>query len=701
MITVKLKMAALIIIFYFFVKIFAYDYSLEEIPFFQIGTLYTSEISSGIHFKFDFTTWLNRTMEPLKLSYNIIDEKQCTEKFMQNTITDCFETKDVGQIYYGTDLKKVTVTTHEECFQSCLDFPPCQFISVRPQEPWTANPITMECTLKKDFDYKKSGGSYVSALKNCEPRNDTVTECVKSFSYNVSNPIHRIFNRKIQALELVLQTLEHNVADMSNHVPPHLNYPEPELSFSETKATNPAVVEAVSSANHLRLLDQNRRKRGVDFKVRLDLNQVTKSIFRGFYNIFHFRTLKYVVKSQKQTIHAVNIISNRTSILESSMKKVAAITNKHEIDHKLLNLIDLMDLAISDTEDMIQALEQAYAGHLSQDLVNSDIAQEALIAIQDKLSDLGLTSIPRNSMDLFTKTQTEFFMAEGQFHFYTQIDTYDAGKQQKLFRLPDLPISINGSLYNLDLEKRYLAVEDGLSLSDKWYLSLSESDFRSLKKLDATNFVLKHPEPQRKYQYTCLSNLFNGRLNRCDIQKIEHNDNVYSDYLTENLIIFSPNTEPYGMECNGRFTEKNVSLGYAKLNPPHLCHLVMAGSKFQSRQIDFNINYHLKTLSHTGDVLTSELEEFKIEMEEKFNSSRATKEFLEENQDLNETMKNTFDSFMDDYRDDIEENQDTSNDNRIAVIIVSIILLIIVVAIISVQCKAKFGNSCCCTQPKP
>ena len=54
-IVMKLNIIGLIII----IKTEAYEYNKDEIPFFSYGDLYTSEISSGIHFEFNLSQWIH------------------------------------------------------------------------------------------------------------------------------------------------------------------------------------------------------------------------------------------------------------------------------------------------------------------------------------------------------------------------------------------------------------------------------------------------------------------------------------------------------------------------------------------------------------------------------------------------------------------------------------------------------------------
>ena len=93
----------------------------------------------------------------------------------------------------------------------------CSFVHIRPEEPWTRDPISMRCSLLKSYKSKSLAGSYVSANKTCLPKNETVVTCGRNFKFDPSNPIHRMFQRKRQHAESTLRRFFETVLDLDPH----------------------------------------------------------------------------------------------------------------------------------------------------------------------------------------------------------------------------------------------------------------------------------------------------------------------------------------------------------------------------------------------------------------------------------------------------------------------------------------------------
>ena len=646
--------------------VFSFEYDKDEIPFYSFGSLYTSEISSGIHFQFNFTQWAHEMTEILQKSYNFMDSENCIQKLAQNEIHDCFPETEVGQLYMGTTIEEVTVISHEECFQQCMNIEKCQFISVRPQKPWTSNPITMKCILREDFQSKSGAGSYVSAFKICGPRNDTFTSCTKNFEFDSNNPIHRMFRRKMDNLENQLDLLFDTILDM-----------------------DPARLYA------------NRKRRKVDFSLNLNLKDVTNSIFTGLFNIFHFPTLKRVLRNQITTIHEVQLNSNRTQILFAKMVSQEERIQSHDKDHYLINMADILDLANQETTNMVNTIKTIYEGKLDQTMIDHKIANKALDKVQYKLSTIGLKTVQKTSLDLYTSSKTDFFFQEGQIHLFSHIDGYSEKSKMNLFKLANLPVAVNNSLFEIKLENHFLAVSDALTDKDAWYVVLSYFEFQNLKKIGPQSFIFKDPNHRQQSGQNCLINLFSGHnLEKCNFKEVPEANiqDIYIDYLTEkNLVFFTPNHQIMGIDCNGQFIEKTKVIGYTQKNPPHLCQIIVSDHKFQSRFIDFNITFESRFFNNTSDLFQEEIEIFETSTPN--NHEKNSKEFDSLFEDFNAThteLQNDRDIFEQEAEDDISANEQNSSENRLFIIGIIILIALFAIFVFYLQMKDKIYKMCCC-----
>ena len=656
----------------------AFDYEASEIPFYSFGYLFTSELASGIHFEFNFTLWAEQQNQILQEAYNFEDSKECVEKIVPNSVFDCFppDETEMEVQFWGTKIEELSVISHQECFQHCMKLNQCEFVSLRPQKPWTASPVTMLCILQNNFESKSAAGSYISAVKQCRPRNDTFQSCNKNFNFEPHNPIHRLFQRKKQDLEIQLNLLFQTILDMD----PNRLY---------------AGYDVVS---------RKRKKRKIDFSINLDLVKVTKTIFSGISNLFHLPTLNHVLKNQVATIHQVQLNSNRTQVLLTRSKKQESQIKDHDKDHQLINLSDILDLAAREAKDMIQAMKEVYRGFLNEHLVSHKIANMALDKIQYQLSTIGLQTLQQNSLDLFTHSKTDFFFVKGIIHLFSHMDTYSEKNSMELFKLANLPISVNKTLFNIDVENHLLAKSEALTDQDSWFLVLDQSDFKTLTKIGKEKFLIKNPSHKRKAGQTCLVNLFLGHsMKDCDFQSIpeEKIQQIYVDYLTDdNLAIFTPNRQLMGTECSGQFVKKEFIIGYSLQNPPHLCNIIVSEQKFSSRLLEFNITFESRSFKNESiaSLFASELKNFANSTADETENISNLEDMFQEFNSSHHEMNSDREYFEKEIEQEVDDNEETSGDNRIAIIFIFAIMGLFGLYVCFIQLKNKF---CCCCNKQP
>ena len=557
----KLNIISLIII----IKTKAYEYNKDEIPFFSYGDLYTSEISSGIHFEFNLSQWIRDHQTILQQAHDFQDSENCIERKLANTVPECFPATNIETAvkYDGDLIEELSLDTHNLCFEACMKHPQCSFVHIRPEEPWTRDPISMRCSLLKSYKWKVSAGSYVSANKTCLPKNETLVTCVRNFKFDPSNPIHRLFQRKRQHAESTLRRFFKTVLDIDPHrltkSPSDRQHqsPGPKISHPSDQSYDDPPASSHVTSNRQSFIDLSipfgqsfdvpvpnstrpRTKRRINWNVNFDMAEIATSVFSGLENLFSLPTLKQVIRTQKATIHKVQLLSERTKVLLGRSIAANQRISELERNNQIINLVDILDEVIDEIKNMEHAIKSIYKGILSEHLVAHDIANEALEQIEYQLSTIGLSSVQTRSLDLYCNTKSDSFLINGTITIFSHIDAYDRKNPMKLFELANLPLSYNGSLFNLEVQDYFLARSEELREKEATFLILDKLDFSQLKKINKNEFLLKNPEHRSRAGDDCLINLFlRSDLRKCQLYPIPEPEIVYATYLADqNLVLF-------------------------------------------------------------------------------------------------------------------------------------------------------------------
>ena len=701
-IVMKLNIIGLIII----IKTEAYEYNKDEIPFFSYGDLYTSEISSGIHFEFNLSQWIHDHQTILQQANDFQDSENCIERKLANTVPECFPATNIETSikYEGDLIEELSLDTHNLCFEACMKHPQCSFVHIRPEEPWTRDPISMRCSLLKSYKWKVSAGSYVSANKTCLPKNETVVTCARNFKFDPSNPIHRLFQRKRQHAESTLRRFFKTVLDLDPHrltkspsdgqhqsPGPRKSHPsdqdrrDPPASSHVTSNRPPFDVPVPNST-------KPRAKRRINWNVNFDMAEIATSVFSGLENLFSLPTLKQVIRTQKATIHKVQLLSDRTKILLGRSVAASQRISELEKDNQIINLVDILDEVIDEIKNMEHAIKSIYKGILSEHLVAHDIANEALEQIEYQLSTIGLSSVQTRSLDLYCNTKSDSFLINGTINIFSHIDAYDRKNPMKLFELANLPMSYNGTLFNLEVQDYFLARSEELREKEATFLILDKLDFSQLKKINKNEFLLKNPEHRSRAGDDCLINLFlRSDLRKCQLHPIPEPEIVYATYLADqNLVLFCPSQQLVGSRCNGKILDKHLICGYSVESPANMCQTIIAQHTFESRFINFNISMEARNIKSgaLAHLFDQELEAVPQHEDEHLNATF-----------LNQTQQNIIDLFDDaneDLQNEVDANEKTSKENRFALAAIGTVVGFFTLVVIYIQCKEKLTCCLCC-----
>ena len=709
----KLNIISLIVI----IKTKAYEYNKDEIPFFSYGDLYTSEISSGIHFEFNLSHWIHDHQTILQQANDFQDSENCIERKLANTVPECFPATNIETAvkYDGDLIEELSLDTHNLCFEACMKHPQCSFVHIRPEEPWTRDPISMRCSLLKSYKWKVSAGSYVSANKTCLPKNETLVTCVRNFKFDPSNPIHRLFQRKRQHAESTLRRFFTTVLDLDPHRltkspsdrqhqspgpkishPSDQSYDDPPAGSHVTSNRQPFIDLSIPFGQSFDVPVPNstrpRTKRRINWNVNFDMAEIATSVFSGLENLFSLPTLKQVIRTQKATIHKVQLLSERTKVLLGRSIAANQRISELERNNQIINLVDILDEVIDEIKNMEHAIKSIYKGILSEHLVAHDIANEALEQIEYQLSTIGLSSVQTRSLDLYCNTKSDSFLINGTITIFSHIDAYDRKNPMKLFELANLPLSYNGSLFNLEVQDYFLARSEELREKEATFLILDKLDFSQLKKINKNEFLLKNPEHRSRAGDDCLINLFlRSDLRTCQLHSIPEPEIVYATYLADqNLVLFCPNQQLVGLRCNGKIMDKHLICGYSVESPANMCQTIIAQHTFESRFIDFNISMEARNIESgaLAHLFDQELEAVPQHEDEQLNATF-----------LNETQQNIIDLFNDadeDLQNEIDANAKTSKENKFALAAIGTVVGFFTVLVIYIQCKEKITCSLCC-----
>ena len=709
----KLNIISLIVI----IKTKAYEYNKDEIPFFSYGDLYTSEISSGIHFEFNLSHWIHDHQTILQQANDFQDSENCIERKLANTVPECFPATNIETAvkYDGDLIEELSLDTHNLCFEACMKHPQCSFVHIRPEEPWTRDPISMRCSLLKSYKWKVSAGSYVSANKTCLPKNETLVTCVRNFKFDPSNPIHRLFQRKRQHAESTLRRFFKTVLDIDPHrltkSPSDRQHqsPGPKISHPSDQSYDDPPAGSHVTSNRQSFIDLSipfsqsfdvpvpnstrpRTKRRINWNVNFDMAEIATSVFSGLENLFSLPTLKQVIRTQKATIHKVQLLSERTKVLLGRSIAVSQRISELEKNNQIINLVDILDEVIDEIKNMEHAIKSIYKGILSEHLVAHDIANEALEQIEYQLSTIGLSSVQTRSLDLYCNTKSDSFLINGTITIFSHIDAYDRKNPMKLFELANLPLSYNGSLFNLEVQDYFLARSEELREKEATFLILDKLDFSQLKKINKNEFLLKNPEHRSRAGDDCLINLFlRSDLRTCQLHSIPEPEIVYATYLADqNLVLFCPNQQLVGLRCKGKILDKHLICGYSVESPANMCQTIIAQHIFESRFIDFNISMEARNIKSgaLAHLFDQELEAVPQHEDEQLNATF-----------LNETQQNIIDLFNDadeDLQNEIDANAKTSKENKFALAAIGTVVGFFTVLVIYIQCKEKITCSLCC-----
>ena len=709
----KLNIISLIVI----IKTKAYEYNKDEIPFFSYGDLYTSEISSGIHFEFNLSHWIHDHQTILQQANDFQDSENCIERKLANTVPECFPATNIETAvkYDGDLIEELSLDTHNLCFEACMKHPQCSFVHIRPEEPWTRDPISMRCSLLKSYKWKVSAGSYVSANKTCLPKNETLVTCVRNFKFDPSNPIHRLFQRKRQHAESTLRRFFKTVLDIDPHrltkSPSDRQHqsPGPKISHPSDQSYDDPPAGSHVTSNRQSFIDLSipfsqsfdvpvpnstrpRTKRRINWNVNFDMAEIATSVFSGLENLFSLPTLKQVIRTQKATIHKVQLLSERTKVLLGRSIAANQRISELERNNQIINLVDILDEVIDEIKNMEHAIKSIYKGILSEHLVAHDIANEALEQIEYQLSTIGLSSVQTRSLDLYCNTKSDSFLINGTITIFSHIDAYDRKNPMKLFELANLPLSYNGSLFNLEVQDYFLARSEELREKEATFLILDKLDFSQLKKINKNEFLLKNPEHRSRAGDDCLINLFlRSDLRTCQLHSIPEPEIVYATYLADqNLVLFCPNQQLVGLRCKGKILDKHLICGYSVESPANMCQTIIAQHIFESRFIDFNISMEARNIKSgaLAHLFDQELEAVPQHEDEQLNATF-----------LNETQQNIIDLFNDadeDLQNEIDANAKTSKENKFALAAIGTVVGFFTVLVIYIQCKEKITCSLCC-----
>ena len=709
----KLNIISLIVI----IKTKAYEYNKDEIPFFSYGDLYTSEISSGIHFEFNLSHWIHDHQTILQQANDFQDSENCIERKLANTVPECFPATNIETAvkYDGDLIEELSLDTHNLCFEACMKHPQCSFVHIRPEEPWTRDPISMRCSLLKSYKSKALAGSYVSANKTCLPKNETLVTCVRNFKFDPSNPIHRLFQRKRQHAESTLRRFFKTVLDIDPHrltkSPSDRQHqsPGPKISHPSDQSYDDPPAGSHVTSNRQSFIDLSipfsqsfdvpvpnstrpRTKRRINWNVNFDMAEIATSVFSGLENLFSLPTLKQVIRTQKATIHKVQLLSERTKVLLGRSIAANQRISELERNNQIINLVDILDEVIDEIKNMEHAIKSIYKGILSEHLVAHDIANEALEQIEYQLSTIGLSSVQTRSLDLYCNTKSDSFLINGTITIFSHIDAYDRKNPMKLFELANLPLSYNGSLFNLEVQDYFLARSEELREKEATFLILDKLDFSQLKKINKNEFLLKNPEHRSRAGDDCLINLFlRSDLRTCQLHSIPEPEIVYATYLADqNLVLFCPNQQLVGLRCKGKILDKHLICGYSVESPANMCQTIIAQHIFESRFIDFNISMEARNIKSgaLAHLFDQELEAVPQHEDEQLNATF-----------LNETQQNIIDLFNDadeDLQNEIDANAKTSKENKFALAAIGTVVGFFTVLVIYIQCKEKITCSLCC-----
>ena len=709
----KLNIISLIVI----IKTKAYEYNKDEIPFFSYGDLYTSEISSGIHFEFNLSHWIHDHQTILQQANDFQDSENCIERKLANTVPECFPATNIETAvkYDGDLIEELSLDTHNLCFEACMKHPQCSFVHIRPEEPWTRDPISMRCSLLKSYKWKVSAGSYVSANKTCLPKNETLVTCVRNFKFDPSNPIHRLFQRKRQHAESTLRRFFKTVLDLDPHrltkSPSDRQHqsPGPKISHPSDQSYDDPPAGSHVTSNRQSFIDLSipfsqsfdvpvpnstrpRTRRRINWNVNFDMAEIATSVFSGLENLFSLPTLKQVIRTQKATIHKVQLLSERTKVLLGRSIAANQRISELERNNQIINLVDILDEVIDEIKNMEHAIKSIYKGILSEHLVAHDIANEALEQIEYQLSTIGLSSVQTRSLDLYCNTKSDSFLINGTITIFSHIDAYDRKNPMKLFELANLPLSYNGSLFNLEVQDYFLARSEELREKEATFLILDKLDFSQLKKINKNEFLLKNPEHRSRAGDDCLINLFlRSDLRTCQLHSIPEPEIVYATYLADqNLVLFCPNQQLVGLRCKGKILDKHLICGYSVESPANMCQTIIAQHIFESRFIDFNISMEARNIKSgaLAHLFDQELEAVPQHEDEQLNATF-----------LNETQQNIIDLFNDadeDLQNEIDANAKTSKENKFALAAIGTVVGFFTVLVIYIQCKEKITCSLCC-----
>ena len=206
-----------------------------------------------------------------------------------------------------------------------------------------------------------------------------------------------------------------------------------------------------------------------------------------------------------------------------------------------------------------------------------------------------MLTVQKHAMDL-KRSKSDYFIKAGKLSILTYIDTYKKSDILELWQIPNLPLMINGSLYNLNEKSRYIAVESGLKNEDRKVIIFNEQERNELLNLGTNLFVLKNPKPKENPEDICLANLFFNSFKYCHLEQVTKKEKrVYYTYIDHrHLLMFFPFEDKSIVLCDEKVTEEKLFLGYSSFQPPFGCVLETSEYTFDSRMGHDNLTITYK-----------------------------------------------------------------------------------------------------------
>ena len=259
----------------------------------------------------------------------------------------------------------------------------------------------------------------------------------------------------------------------------------------------------------------SRKKRKVNFDVKIDAGQVVQNIFSGINSIFHYKALSALgndvnhLQSQFQGIQSlVRNVTNNIQYVKHNQESI-----KYDIEglQLVMELIYKIDITRQMVAQLVLGIHRLAEGRIDPSLLPLVQANLALQELTSKMQQSGLKPIISHPMELYNLpiTYALFKNSIEIFIHVPGVDIRDEGFQLLEFS-PMGIIQENQSYLLVKDQAKFIAISEGIE-SDAKIITLTWEDFnKKCSKVGVQEWACIRPRMVKQVANNCLSSLYFG-----------------------------------------------------------------------------------------------------------------------------------------------------------------------------------------------